>query len=54
MATRVELSGVVSKLGLDKQNDATIGRLITHGSLAHAEEGPDGRLRAQVRIRPMS
>jgi PQQ system protein len=50
MATRGELSGAVSELGLDQQNNATIGRLLTHGSLAHAEEGPDGRMRAQVRI----
>lgn len=50
MATRGELSEVVSELGLDKQNKATIGRLLAHGGLAHAEEGPDGRMRAQVRI----
>ncbi len=44
------LSEVVSELGLDKQNSASIGRLITHGGLGHAEEGPDGRMRAKVRI----
>lgn len=45
------LSEVVSELGLDKQNKATIGRLLTlGGGLAHAEEGPDGRMRAQIRI----
>jgi PQQ system protein len=52
MATEEELSAVVSELGLDKQNKATIGRLLAHGRLGHAEEGPDGRMRAQVRIPP--
>jgi PQQ system protein len=51
MATaKEELSVVVRELGLDKQNKATLGRLLAHGRLAHAEEGPDGRMRAQVRI----
>jgi PQQ system protein len=51
MATaKEELSVVVRELGLDKQNKATLGRLLAHGRLAHAEEGPDDRMRAQVRI----
>lgn len=53
MATTKEeqsLSQVVSELGLDKQNSATIGRLLNHGGLGHAEEGPDGRMHAQIRI----
>ncbi|MCA3748538.1 MAG: copper oxidase, partial [Rubrobacter sp.] len=50
MATKEPLSGVVSELGLDKQNKATIGRLLAHGNIAYAEEGPDGRMRAQIRI----
>jgi PQQ system protein len=51
MATaKEELSVVVRELGLDKQNKATLGRLLAHGGLGHAEEGPDGRMRAQVRI----
>jgi PQQ system protein len=49
---KAELSAQVSELGLDKQNNATIGRLLTHGNLAYAEEGPDGRMRAQIRIPP--
>ncbi len=45
------LSEMVSELGLDKQNRATIGRLLTHGGgLGHAEEGPDGVMRATIRI----
>ena len=45
------LSEVVSELGLDKQNRATIGRLLTYGGgLGHAEEGSDGRMHATIRI----
>jgi PQQ system protein len=47
-----DLSGAVNELGLDKQNKATLGRLLPHGGLVQAEEGSDGRMRAQVRIRP--
>ncbi len=51
MASTEELAAAVKELGLDKPNRATIGRLITHGGgLGHAEEGPDGRMSAQVRI----
>ncbi len=53
MATTEELAAAVRELGLDKPNRATIGRLITHGGgLGHAEEGPDGRMHAQLRIPP--
>ena len=37
-------------LGLDGQNKATLGRLLATGNLGEAEEGPDGRMRATVRI----
>ena len=52
MATAEEkLSVAVDELGLDKQNQATIGRLLTHGGgLGHAEEGSDGRMSVQIRI----
>lgn len=50
MTTSADLSTAVSELGLDQQNEATLGRLILHGGLRHAEETPDGRLRAQLRI----
>ena len=53
MATaKEELSAVVHELGLDKQNKATIGRLLAHGGLGYAEEGSDGRMHAQIRIPP--
>lgn len=45
-----ERSAVLSEIGLDKQNKAALGRLLGTGSLGHAEEGPDGRMRAKVRI----
>jgi PQQ system protein len=36
--------------GLDKQNGATLGRILGRGRVARAEEGPDGKMRATVRI----
>ena len=47
-------SGVESKEvpGLLKQNGATIGRILANGNLGHAEEGPEGRMHATVRINP--
>ena len=36
--------------GLDKQNGATLGRILGRGTVGHAEEGSDGVMRATVRI----
>jgi PQQ system protein len=36
--------------GLDKQNGATLGRILGRGNVGYAEEGPDGKMRAKVRI----
>jgi PQQ system protein len=36
--------------GLDKQNGATLGRVLGRGSVGHAEEGSDGNMHATVRI----
>lgn len=53
MATTTgDRSTVLSELGLDKQNKATLGRLLGTGRLGHAEEAPDGRMRAEIRIPP--
>lgn len=52
MTTSGELSAAVTELGLDKQNKAALGRLLGTGTLGHAEEGPDGRMRARIRIPP--
>ena len=46
-------AGVEQELqGLAKQNGATIGRLLANGNIGRAEEGPDGRMRARIRIPP--
>lgn len=34
------------------QNKATLGRVITHGGVGYAEEKPDGRMHATIRIQP--
>src|SRR5262245_36118525 len=33
-----------------RQNKAVLGRLLVHGNVGFAEEGPEGRMRGQVRI----
>ena len=44
-------TGVEQELaGLAKQNGATIGRLLANGNIGRAEEGPDGRMHARIRI----
>jgi PQQ system protein len=35
---------------LDKQNGATLGRILGRGKVGQAEEGSDGKMRATVRI----
>ena len=35
---------------LDRQNGAMLGRMLGRGSIGEAEEGPDGKMRATVRI----
>jgi PQQ system protein len=49
-AREKQLSEVVSELGLDHQNKATIGRLLNHGDLGHVEEKSDGTMTATIRI----
>lgn len=48
MATGVEQQ--LEELG--KQNGTMIGRLLATGNVGHAEEDPDGRMHARVRIPP--
>ena len=36
--------------GLDKQNGVTLGRILGRGTVGQAEEGPDGVMRATIRI----
>ena len=47
-----ERAAMLSKLGLDRQNGGTLGRLLANGNVGQAEEGPDGRMRATIRIKP--
>ena len=35
---------------LDKQNGATLGRILGRGTVGYAEEGSDGKMRGKVRI----
>lgn len=52
-STTVEdISTAVDELGLDRKNHAAIGRLLASGTVGYAEDGPDGRMRARVRIVP--
>jgi PQQ system protein len=48
-----EMRAAAELPGLDRQNGAMLGRLAVHdGRLGYAEEGPDGRMHAEVRIPP--
>ena len=51
-STAQERSDLLHEVGLDAQNKASIGRLLVTGNIAHAEQGPDGRMRARLRINP--
>jgi len=46
-----EPANLLSELGLDKQNHATIGRLLGTGSIARATERADGTMEATIRIK---
>ena len=35
---------------LDRQNGATLGRMLGRGTIGEAEEGSDGKMRAKIRI----
>jgi PQQ system protein len=45
-----ERAGLLSELGLDAQNHATIGRLLGTGSIARATERADGTMEATLTI----
>jgi PQQ system protein len=52
MTATEDRAALLSSLGLDKQNKATLGRLLASGGVGQAEEGRDGRMRAEIHIRP--
>ena len=51
MTVTDEPAGLLSELGLDKQNHATIGRLLGTGSIERATERADGTMEATIRIK---
>jgi PQQ system protein len=51
MTTAKERPDLLSELGLDVQNHATIGRLLGTGSIARATERADGTMEATIRIK---
>ncbi|MHA6793581.1 MSMEG_3727 family PQQ-associated protein [Pseudonocardia bannensis] len=52
MTTAQERADLLSKIGLDVQNKAAIGRVLGTGSIGQATERADGRMEAQIRIPP--
>jgi PQQ system protein len=44
------MTAAVDVAGLDKQNGVTLGRILGRGTVGQAEEGPDGVMRATIRI----
>jgi PQQ system protein len=51
-STAQERSDLLSKIGLDSQNKATLGRVLGTGNIGHAVERDDGRMHARLRIPP--
>jgi PQQ system protein len=47
---RTTVSDTAVEAALDTQNGVTLGRLLGRGKIGHAEEGPDGKMHATVRI----
>jgi PQQ system protein len=52
MTTAQERSDLLSQLGLDVQNKASLGRVLGTGTIGHATENADGRMTATIRINP--
>ena len=51
-STAHERADLMSKLGLDAQNTASLGRVLGTGNIGQATERADGRMQAQLRIPP--
>src|SRR5918999_6397410 len=52
MTSAQERTALLSKLGLDGQNKAALGRLLVTGNIGQATEREDGRMQAMIRINP--
>ena len=50
MTTVQEREDLLDRLGLGGQNHAALGRLLNTGNIAQANERPDGRMEATIRI----
>ncbi|HKT00889.1 MAG TPA: MSMEG_3727 family PQQ-associated protein [Rugosimonospora sp.] len=50
--TPTDRNALLSQFGLDKQNKATLGRLLANGNVAKADDGADGRMHAEIHIPP--
>lgn len=50
-ATAGDRSAELTAAGLCGQNKVTLGRMLGTGNIGYADEGPDGRMSATVRIR---
>jgi PQQ system protein len=51
-STAHERSDLLSKLGLDVQNKAALGKVLGTGNIGQAKENSDGRMSATIRINP--
>lgn len=52
IATEYDRVRSFDELGLDRQNQAALGRLLATGTAKQAVEGSDGRMQARVRVVP--
>src|SRR5437764_7781898 len=52
MTTAQERADLLSKIGLDAQNKAALGRALGTRSIGQATERADGRMEATIRINP--
>ena len=52
MTTAKERTDLLTEVGLDAQNRATIGRVLGTGNIERATERADGTMEATVRIQP--
>ena len=51
MTTAQDRPDILRELGLDKQNNAALGRVVCTGSIAKATERADGTMEATIRIK---
>jgi len=54
MTTAQERADLLSKIGLDAQNKAGLGRVLGTGSIGRPRREPMAGMEARIRINPMS